>query len=153
MSPKIFFEDNLHYINMLLKTHSQGIKHNIDTGLFLDHTIESMEFFDTTLTSIHKMLENSNNYIDKNKVYFDILRSRQIFRNFIRELSNNTSPLSSELAARHKKIEKHLRNTDEAIDDIRAILKSESTELEESNDMISSKEMQMLLVDPEKETD
>ncbi len=138
------YEDNLFFLNVLIKTLKDGMSLDIDKEYFLDKMVEDIFFIDRTLEKIHVSLKENPLLIKRPEYMRQLLRSKKAFASFLQdivegkfEFSAHLEPVFQDL---HASRAEHLKE----ISEIQAQLQKAGT-ISDDQDIVSEEELKFLL--------
>ncbi|RKX79219.1 MAG: hypothetical protein DRP87_03815 [Spirochaetes bacterium] len=142
---KIHYENNIQYLDMLLKTLKEGISLDIDKEYFTVKTIEDILFIDNTIDKIFTTLKE-NIHLSKRALYLQmILKTKQSFIDLINRILRKEYFLSEHLSPIFPKLETSRSAHRKDIKEIKNTLVSIKASGQEAEDFISQDEYKFLL--------
>ncbi|WP_455382657.1 hypothetical protein [Salinispira pacifica] len=147
MAAKTNFDDNIFFLNTIVKTLKAGISLDIDPEYFRDKLVEDIFFVDSGLSRIYAALKE-NHYLIKRAEYLrNLARAKRIFADFLTEVLESELPFASNLDTYFTKFRaarsEHLADVQE----IHHLLDRPAHTEGEQEDIISHEEYKYLLQD------
>ncbi len=147
MAQKIHYEDNLFFLNLLVKTLRDGMTLDIDHDLFLDKVIEDIFFVDSLLVRLYASVRENIHMLRRIEYLRTISRAKKGFSDFLDAVLREELPFAASLGAFFPKLrssrDEHLRD----VMDIQSFLVSERLEPPDEEEIISQEEYRFLLHD------
>jgi hypothetical protein len=94
MTRHINFEDNLFIINIRIRMIRDLLRLDPDTGLFLEKTVDDLEFIDRTLESLMKNLNENTRLLDRELKFDNLSDIEWQFSQLLAEFTEDSSPFS-----------------------------------------------------------
>ena len=148
---RINYDDNIFYIQSLIKGLRSGLRLDIDPDYFRDKIVEDIFFVDRTIQQIYDALKVNDLLINRIDHLREIIRAKRAFCDFLDEAAGDALPFSPSLEAFGDKLtsarETHARD----IVDIQGVMEGRSTG-EEPKNIVSNDEYRFLFQDEESES-
>ena len=149
MVRKINYEDDIFYLLLFLKRLHEGVKLDIDPEFFLDRVVDDIFFIDETVAELYRSISQSS-LINKDQYLRDIQRVKKLMVERIEDILSRRAPLSGSLENFMQSFGDLCGTHRRDILDIKSILAGLSGESDEEEQMVSEKEIKLLLSDQEK---
>jgi hypothetical protein len=79
MNKKINFEDSIFIINVRIRMIQDMLLLEADPDLFLEKTLDDVDFIDKTLTILHEQLSNSKRFIERREQFRNLAETERFF--------------------------------------------------------------------------
>lgn len=146
------YDDDIFFLQTMVKTLRTGLTLEVDRSLFRDKVIEDLLFVDKTLQRISGSLEASHYLIRRSEYLRDLLRAKRAFADFLDEIIAGSLPfaanLDSVVDALQSARTQHVRD----IADIQTAMDREG-ESGEPQDVVSQDEYRFLLRSDEEDSE
>lgn len=143
------YEDNIFFLNTIVKTLRSGVTLDIDPDYFREKIVEDIFFVDSSLARIYSSLKENVHMIRRTEYLRDLMRAKKIFVDFLSEILDGEMAFSPHLDSYFSKLR---AARSEHLADIQAIHnmldEPEMAEPEEA-DTISKAEYQFLFQNDE----
>ncbi len=146
MSAKVHYEDNLFFVQSILRTIEAGLRLDIDPEFFYDKILEDIFFVDATISRAFSELKDSTFVINRIAHLRSVRRTSSAYSVFLDRLQSETTGFSRAYSTYHEKfaatLDDHLqlrRQIDSLLDELDP--EDEQTEL------VSSQEYGFLLAE------
>jgi len=113
MAKRIHFEDNIFYVNLLIRTFRDGLELDLDMELFLAHAFDELAFIDETLERLLASLSENERLLERGDQLMNLLEAEDRFAEAFGRLMSGKGTLAqglepfaerlSELKARSQK--------------------------------------------------
>ena len=147
MAEKLYYDDSIFYLNEIITTIDDGIRLDIDSGLFLDKLVEDILFVESTLARLYGSLRENDSLIRRSEHIRRLLRSKQKFSELLQEITSNNAPIGADLMPFFPKFTELIAEQRGHIDEIHSLLKTSVSAPEQSEDMVSQEEFRILMED------
>lgn len=153
MTRRINFEDNLFYLNVILKQVAAGLKLNIDGDLYRERILADLAFANRTLHRLHRSLEANPRMIDRIQV---LHRLQQTMGRFLELLDSLKSAEALPGAAMFEPDQERLATMrterEQDVREIREAMRQAGASTAEEEHIVSAEEFRSLLSpEPEEE--
>jgi hypothetical protein len=95
MNKRINFEDSIFIINTRIRMIRDMLLLDTDPDLFLEKTLDDVEFIDSTLTVLLEQLSSNKRFIERNEQFHNLSETDQLFGQVLSDLINGDSTISS----------------------------------------------------------
>ena len=146
MAEKIYYDDNIFYLNEIISNIDDGIRLDIDTDLFLDKLVEDILFVESALARIYGSLHDNSKLIRRNEHLRRLVRSKLKFSELLEDIVERRVPISENLAPFYPKFIELFHEQQHHLDELRAQL-STNDSAGEDEDMVSQEEIRFLLME------
>lgn len=146
MIKRIHFDDDLFFLQTMIKNIKDGLSLEIDLDYYADKIVEDIFFIDAILEKIFSALRENETLIRRTEYLKILSRTKKYFIEFLRILISKEIPLSvffepfsnkfSAIQAQHKK----------GLQEINELLDVLENNLNENQDMISQEEFKFLFI-------
>lgn len=138
------YDDDIFFVQALVKSLKAGLTLEIDADLFRDKVIEDILFADGTLARIYQSLDTNRFLVRRAEYLRDLLRAKRAFADFLEEITSGRLSFSSELeSVRSTLTEARIRHVRE-IADIQTAMDQDAAS-PEPQDIVSQDEFRFLL--------
>lgn len=145
MAQKTHYDDNLFYLNALIKTIKNGISLEIDREFFIEKTVDDLFFLDSLLVKLYALIKENVYLIKRPEHLRSIQRSKKLFIELIETIQSKKSSFSDGLEPYFPKLtlsrDEHLRDIDEIQDTLTA---GNDAAAKDTFDVISEEELKFL---------
>jgi hypothetical protein len=149
MTEKIHYEDNIFFLNSMVKTLKNGLSLDVDPEYFIDKVIEDVFFIDSTLARVFASLKENPYLIKRTDHLRSLLRVKKVFIDFLEEIFEgklafavNLEPFFPKFRAARNE---HIKDAAE----IHALIDNPPPIEPSDDDIISAAEFQFLLKEDE----
>ncbi len=97
MTEKLYYDDNIFYINEIITTIDDAVQLDIDSGLFLDKIVEDILFVEGTLARLYGSLSENELLIRRTEHLRRILRSKQKYTQLLEDIVQQRAAIGAEL--------------------------------------------------------
>jgi hypothetical protein len=150
MTTRVNYDDNIFFIQTMIKTLDSGIQLTIDGDLFREKFIEDIFFVDSTLSRVLTQLRQNQQLIRRTEYLRALMRAETLFLDLLNKALDENLPFSAELTHVAHKLRACRSTHQQDLDEIRSILhESSSADFEE--DVVSQEEFRSLLQNDEDE--
>ena len=153
MAAKTNFDDNIFFLNTLVKTLKAGISLDIDPEYFREKIAEDIFFVDASLTRIYAALKESAHLIKRADYLRNLARAKRIYADFLTEVLESDLTFASNLDSYFSRLRaarsEHLADVQE----IHHLIDRPGHPGGEQEDTISDEEYKYLLEDDEEPTE
>jgi hypothetical protein len=95
MNKRINFEDSIFIINTRIRMIRDMLLLDTDPDLFLEKTLDDVEFIDSTLSVLLEQLSSNKRFIERNEQFHNLAETDQLFAQVLSDLINGDSTISS----------------------------------------------------------
>jgi hypothetical protein len=95
MNKRINFEDSIFIINTRIRMIRDMLLLDTDPDLFLEKTLDDVEFIDSTLAVLLEQLSSNKRFIERNEQFHNLAETDQLFAQVLSDLINGDSTISS----------------------------------------------------------
>jgi hypothetical protein len=92
---RINFEDSIFIINTRIRMLRDMLLLDTDPDLFLEKTLDDVEFIDNTMTILLEQLTNNKRFIERHEQFHHLSETERQFTEILTELAHGDSPISS----------------------------------------------------------
>ena len=150
MTTKINYENNIFYLQTLLKTTKNGLTLEIDAEYFQEKVLTDILFLASSLSAIYTSLKANAHLIKKNSYLRSLLRTKRDFAELVQNILEKKLPLASSLAAEFPKLKICRAEQTRDIEEIRAYIENRTQDgSPPESEVISSEEFRFLLTPTE----
>ena len=150
MIRNIHFDDNIFFLNSLIKALKTGLSLDIDEDYFIDKILEDLFFINNTLKRILNSLKNNSKLINQRELFRSLLKTEQKYLNLINEIMSEKTVETLNFKPYLPKILTVKKDLEEDIDDIDECL-SYTGETDRNTELVSSEEFKFLFKDDSEE--
>ena len=147
MAEKLYYDDNIFYLNEIITTIEDALKLEIDSGLYLDKLVDDLLFVEATLARLYGSLMENQMLIRRSEHLHRLLRSKQQFCELLESISARQVAIGSDLVPFFPKFRELIAEQREHISDIQSLLHTSETAPEQAEDMVSQEEFRILMGD------
>ena len=151
MKNKIHFEENLFFLNLLMKGLREGLMLTIDPDYFQDKILADLRFVDATLDRIFSTLKENPNLIHRAEYLYQLVKVEATFGDLLGEVLEGTGEIQEALAPYKDEFLQRRESHDSDAQEIRVLLRLVSQE-DEREDVITTEEM-LLLTRPDEDAE
>ena len=148
MARKINYGDDIFYLLLFLKRLHDGVKLDIDPEFFLDRVVDDIFFVDETVGQLYRSIKQSS-LINKDQHLRDIQRIKKVMVDLLDDIVRHRAPLSDSLENFMGSFRDMGNLNRRDVLEIRSILASLTGESDEGEQMVSEKEIKLLLSNKE----
>ena len=152
MAEKLYYDDNIFYLNEIITTIDDALKLDIDSDLFLDKVVEDILFVESTLARIYGSLSENELLIRRSEHLRRILRSKQKFTELLEDIVQRRVSIGPQIVPFHPKFRELIFEQQRHIEEIRGLLNTSTASVERSEDLVSPEEFRILMEDPSEES-
>lgn len=98
MAKRIHFEDDIFYLNLLVRTLRDGLELDLDPELFLNRIVDDLAFIDTAFERLLAELAGNERLIERNEQFLNLLEAEERFSEAIGRVSSGRGTLAQALA-------------------------------------------------------
>ncbi len=146
MAEKLYYDDNLFYLNEIIVNLDDAVKLDIDSSLFLDKFVEDIMFVESILGRLYLSLKENDMLIRRSEHLRRIMRSKQVFSELLGNITSGDTTIGKNLYPFFPKFRELIAEQREHISEIRNLLSSPSSG-DQQEDMVSQEEFRILLED------
>jgi hypothetical protein len=95
MNKRINFEDSIFIINTRIRMIRDMLLLDTDPDLFLEKTLDDVEFIDSTLAVLLEQLSSNKRFIERSEQFHNLAETDQLFAQVLSDLINGDSTISS----------------------------------------------------------
>lgn len=147
MAEKLYYDDNIFYLNEIVANLDDAVRLDIDSDLFLDKVVDDIMFVETTLGRLYVSLNENDLLIRRAEHLKRIMRSKHLFAELLENIIAGNSSLGKNLYPFFPKFKELINEQDAHIDEIQRLLSSSADEAVKNEDMVSQEEFRILLDD------
>ena len=147
MAEKLYYDDNIFYLNEIITTIEDALKLEIDSGLYLDKLVDDILFVESTLARLYGSLTENQMLIRRSEHLRRLLRSKQQFCELLERISDGRVAIGTDLVPFFPKFRELIAEQQEHINDIHSLLHTSETAPEQAEDMVSQEEFRILMGD------
>ena len=97
MTEKIYYDDNLYYLNELIQTMHNGIQLDLDAAMFLDKIVEDILFVESSLAGMFNSLKENSHLIKRSEIFRKLLRTKTRFADLLEVVTRDDIPIAGHL--------------------------------------------------------
>ena len=147
MNKRINFEDNIFILNNRIRMIENTIILDADADLFLEKTMDDLDFVDSILAILLDSLQKNDKLIERSAQFYNLIEAEEKFSVALNGIIRNKGSISvSEYPAVNDKIQPILLRSKQRQDIIQDSINSLSGDPQDTN-IVSSDELQELLRD------
>jgi hypothetical protein len=94
MNKRINFEDNTFILNNRLRMIANTIILDVDPDLFLEKTIDDMDFIDTSMAVLVNSLAKNEKLIDRSALFYNLMETESKFMNILDTIAKSDGAIS-----------------------------------------------------------
>ncbi len=147
MAEKLYYDDNIFYLNEIVANIDDAVRLDIDPDLFLDKVVEDIMFVESTLARLYVSLKENNLLIRRAEHLRRIMRSKQLFADLLDTITLGDSSIGKNLYPFFSKFKELIDEQHDHINEIRRLLTTSTTAAVPNKDMVSQEEFRILLDD------
>ena len=98
MAKRIHFEDDIFYLNLLIRTFRDGLELDLDVELFLAHTVDEMTFVDEMFDRLLAALAENERLIERGDQLLNLLEAEERFTEVLAKVMAGKGALAQGLA-------------------------------------------------------
>ena len=147
MAEKLYYDDNIFYLNEIVANLDDAVRLDIDSDLFLDKVVDDIMFVETTLGRLYVSLNENDLLIRRAEHLKRIMRSKHLFAELLENIIAGNSSLGKNLYPFFPKFKELINEQHAHIDEIQRLLSSSADEAVKNEDMVSQEEFRILLDD------
>ena len=152
MTRRVNYEDNIFYLNMILKQLTAAFKLNIDVGVFKERIIEEIRFLDTAIEEIFQSLERNPLMIDRLDHLKDLQKLNRSFVTVMEDILAGDLPLAQALEDSVPLVERLLEARRDQLSRLRELTAVHQLSQGEAEQIVSEAEFRYLLAPESEET-
>lgn len=146
MAERLYYDDNLFYLNEIISHLDDAIRLDIDSDLFLDKFVEDIMFVESILDRLYVSLRENDLLIRRAEHLKRIMRSKHMYAELLNNVIGGDSTLGTKLHPFYQKFRELIHEQREHVAEIRSLLSSTAPEAQHE-DMVSQEEFRILLED------
>jgi hypothetical protein len=150
MTKRVNYEDNIFFLNLILKQISAAFKLNIDAGVFKERIVEEIRFLDTASEDVFQSLSGNSLMIDRWEHLKELQKFNRSFVSLMEQILSREPPLAQALEDSFPLIERLLEARRGQLDRIRELTAGYRLAQGEAEHIVSEAEYRYLL-SPENE--
>ena len=147
MAEKIYYDDNIFFLNEIISNIDDGIRLDIDTELYLDKLVEDILFVESILTRLYGSLQENDKLIRRSEHLRRLIRSKLKFSELLEDIVHQRVSISENLVPFYPKFNELISQQQNHLDEIRAQLSTSNGSTEEDGDIVSQEEIRFLLME------
>ena len=147
MAEKLYYDDNIFYLNEIVSNLDDAVRLDIDSDLFLDKVVEDIMFVESTIGRLYVSLKENDLLIRRAEHLKRIMRTKHLFAQLLENITTGDSSLGKNLYPFFSKFKELIDEQHEHFDEIRRLLSSSTTAPVKNEDMVSQEEFRILLED------
>ncbi len=151
MSARINYEDNLLFIDALIKGLSTGLNLQPDAEMFRDKMIEDIIFLDRTLNRLCESLRENIYLIRRAEFLRSVGKAERRFVGLLEEALSDSAPFADNLTPFRQKLEDLLTRHRRVVAEVQGLLEAETNDDAEAEDLVSQDEYRLLLAEEDNE--
>ena len=147
MAEKIYYDDNIFYLNEILKTLDDGLHLDIDADLFLDKIVEDILFVDSALSRLYRDLAENELLIKRANHLKRLIRGKTLLADLLDSILQESVAVGAKLHPFFPKFRTLCQEQRDDIIEIRERLTSSVSTKSAPTDVVSQQEYHYLLLD------
>ena len=147
MAEKLYYDDNIFYLNEIVSNLDDAVRLDIDSDLFLDKVVDDIMFVESTIGRLYVSLKENDLLIRRAEHLKRIMRSKQLFAELLENITNGDSSLGKKLYPFFSKFRELIDEQHDHTDETRKLLSSSTAAAAQNEDMVSQEEFRILLED------
>lgn len=147
MAEKFYYEDNIFYLNELIKHLKNATKLDLDPALFSDKVIEDALFVQTTLSNLHRALIDNPRLIRRSEYLRRLRRTQDEYSEFLESVMSGSVTFAQELEPFFAKFREYRNELEGFGSEIRTVLNKAQDGVVEKKDIVSQEEFKFLLAE------
>jgi len=151
MTKRVNYEDNIFFLNLILKQIEAAFKLNIDAALFKDRIVEEIRFLDAASEDIFQALQSNSLMIDRWEHLKELQKLNRSFVSLMEEIVAGAHPLAQALEDSVPLIDRLLEARRGQLHRIRELTASYQLAPGEADPIVSETEYRYLLSPEEEE--
>ena len=146
MATKIHYEDNIYYLEILLKTIRNGLLLEIDAEYFRERILDDILFLGSSMGKIYASLKANSRLIKKIDYLRSLLRAKRDFIALVEDILAKKLPLAAEFTAGFPRLKICRAEQARDAEEIKTFIENRRQEDSSSeSDLISGEEFRFLL--------
>ena len=145
MAEKLYYDDNIFYLNEVITTIDDAIRLDIDSGLFLDKIVEDILFVESALARLYGSLKENDLLIKRSEHIRRLLRSKQKLCELLEEIMNTHASIGTDLLPFFPKFNELVTEQQAHIDEIHSLLNVAVSSPDRNEDVVSQEEFRILM--------
>jgi len=146
MAKRIHFEDDIFYLNLLVRTFKDGLELDLDADIFLNKIIDDLTFLDTTFERMLGNLSVNERLLDRNEQLLNLQEVEERFTEALAKVMSGRGTLSEALSPFFERFAELRARSLQRRSDIEET-KAVKSDNENDPDLVSPFEMNELLKD------
>lgn len=98
MAKRIHFEDDIFYLNLLIRTFRDGLELDLDLELFMTHAVDDLTFIDGTFERLLAELSGNERLLEREEQLMNLLEAEERFAEAIGRVMSGRGTLAQGLA-------------------------------------------------------
>ena len=98
MAKRIHFEDDIFYLNLLVRTFKDGLELDLDAEIFLNKIVDDLTFLDTTFERMLGNLSGNERLLDRNEQLLNLQEVEERFADALAKIMSGRGTLSEALS-------------------------------------------------------
>jgi len=98
MAKRIHFEDDIFFLNLLVRTLKDGLELDLDADIFLNKIIDDLVFLDTTFERMLANLSGNERLLDRNEQLVNLQEVEERFADAVAKIMSGRGILSEALS-------------------------------------------------------
>jgi len=98
MVKRIHFEDDIFYLNLLVRTFKDGLELDLDADIFLNKIIDDLTFLDATFERMLENLSGNERLLDRNEQLLNLQEVEERFADALAKIMSGRGTLSEALS-------------------------------------------------------
>ncbi len=147
MAEKLYYDDNIFFLNEIITTIEGALKLEIDSGLYLDKLVDDILFVEATLARLYGSLMQNQLLIRRSEHLRRLLRSKQQFCELLDTICDGHVSIGPDLIPFFPKFRELMSEQRNHIEDIHGLLHTSIAAPEQTEDMVSQEEFRILMAD------
>ena len=146
MAEKLYYDDNIFFLNQIVSNLEDAIRLDIDSDLFLDKFVEDIMFVESILGRLYISLMENDLLLRRTEHLKRIMRSKHLFVELLSNIMSSDSSLAKNLIPFYQKFRDLINEQREHSNEIRGLLNS-TTSTVQHEEVVSQEEFRILLED------
>lgn len=97
MAKRIHFEDDIFYLNVLIRTLRDGIELDLDPELFLNRVVDDLTFVDAVATRLLAELTENERLIERNEQLLNLMEAEERFSETLGRVASGRGSIAQAL--------------------------------------------------------
>ncbi len=98
MAKRIHFEDDIFYLNLLVRTVNDGLELDLDANIFINKVMDDLTFLDTILERMLENLSGNERLLDRNEQLLNLQEVEERYTDTLVKIMSGRGTLSEALS-------------------------------------------------------